>query len=161
MDLMDTSVFIYFVGIRQETKNAQQQQAAFAGLKSRVSAGHQVILPIATIFETMQHIWRIQDGGERRQCAERFEKLVLDAIGRTAPWVILKQEWGESFLRGLLDQGGPVPGLVTSLAGRVHEAGDVLLLHELRILKKRYPASQVTINIWTFDTRLGATASSM
>lgn len=159
--LMDTSVFIFFVDIPQEVKNQQRKKAAADGLNQRRASGAQVVLPIATIVETLQHIWRIEDGGIRRQCSETFHKLVTDAVNRTAPWTFIKSTWDESFVRALLAQGGPVRPLITSLGNRDHEAGDLLIMTELRSLRASYPAGQVQVHIWSFDNILGATADTI
>lgn len=159
IELIDTSVFIFFVNIPQEVKSVAKKKEAADGLIARHKAGVQLILPIATIVETLQHIWRIENGGQRRRCANTFVKLVSDALDRTAPWTFIRTTWDESFVRGLLAQGGAVPPIDTSLGTRAHEAGDLLILAELRTLRASYPAGDFTVGVWSFDENLAATAS--
>ncbi len=161
VQLIDTSVFIFFVNIPQEVKNIHRKKEAADGLADRQRAGVQLILPIATIVETVQHIWRIENGAVRRRCAETFDKLVSDAVARTAPWSFIKTTWDEAFVTALLVQGGPVPPIVTSLGTRAHEAGDLLILTELRVLKDSYPTGQMQVGLWSFDGGLSATASML
>lgn len=161
IDLIDTSVFIFFVNIPQEVKNVARKAEAATGLQMRQQSGVQLILPIATIVETLQHIWRIEDGGQRRKCAETFVRLLIDALDRRAPWTFIQRQWDEDFLKGVLAQGGVVPDIATSLGTRAHEAGDLLILAELRSLRASYPANLYTVGIWAFDEKLSAAAAGV
>lgn len=161
IELIDTSVFIFFVDIPQGVKHTARKQAAKDGLVARGKAGVQLILPIATVVETAQHIQRMGGGGQRRNCAVTFTKLVQDALKRTAPWSFIDTTWDASLVSDFLSQGGPVQPLSTSLGNGIHEAGDLLILTELRRLKAAYPAGLVNVGLWSFDAHLVATASSL
>lgn len=51
-----------------------------------VDAGDHLLLPMAAVLETGDHVADLSDGGERRRCAERFRDRIQEALRDEAPW---------------------------------------------------------------------------
>ena len=85
--LIDTSVFLNILDIPQHN---QDRDTVFADLEVSIRNGDTLLLPMATIIETGNHISQVSDGRQRRQTAKRFCEKVIDAIDCNAPWSILR-----------------------------------------------------------------------
>jgi len=86
--LVDTSVFCEIVPV---PGRSQQREAILADLKHHVQNEVTLLLPVATILETGNHIAHIPDGGQRRSAAERFVRRVQEALGNVEgppPWTV-------------------------------------------------------------------------
>ncbi len=81
--IIDTSIFCNILGV---PNRAQRQQQALAELKEFLEQGATLLLPLATIFETGNHIAQNGDGRMRRLVAEKFVKQVGQAFSGEAPW---------------------------------------------------------------------------
>lgn len=81
--LIDTSVFDEILNIPFK---ASRHEEIMESLKEKVSNSEALFLPMATILESGNHVGQNGDGGQRRDCAERFVKLVKDAIEGNAPF---------------------------------------------------------------------------
>ncbi|WP_123378931.1 hypothetical protein [Pseudokineococcus lusitanus] len=153
IDLMDSSVLINVIGIRME---AQDVDAVRQGLAERIRGSVRVQIPVAAVIETAQHVQRIPagNGDHRRACAEKLSGVIKDALRGEAPWAFRGLHWDEALLRDFLDQAPPVPNYVDAMSTRAHEAGDLLILSELRRLRASYPQDVVQIGVWTLDDGL-------
>ena len=83
--LVDTSIFC---NVLEVPGRCQDKDAALAGLKEKIEANWSLLLPVAAIIETGNHIARVADGRLRRSVAERFVAQVKMALNGEAPWVI-------------------------------------------------------------------------
>lgn len=80
---MDTSVFCNYLKIPgRDQDRAEVVDRIEEYLRDRIT----LLLPIAAIIETGNHVAHVADGNLRRQAAERFVKTVGDAIDGKAPW---------------------------------------------------------------------------
>lgn len=86
--LVDTSVFCEIVPVPGRSQRREDVLVKFEALiRGRVT----LLLPIATILETGNHIAHITEGGRRRTTAIRFVELVQPALGNLegpAPWTV-------------------------------------------------------------------------
>ncbi|MDM8516112.1 hypothetical protein QUF76_07930 [Desulfobacterales bacterium HSG16] len=81
--LIDTSVFVNILDI--PGKNQQKQQI-LDELEKKIGQDWQLLLPMATIIETGNHIAQCGDGRIRRTCAKKFIEQVRGAFDGVAPW---------------------------------------------------------------------------
>lgn len=99
--LMDTSVFCNYLKLPGRDQNRDE---VLGKITEYVQDGTVLLLPVASVIETGNHIARVRDGNLRRQAAERFVKAVEDAIDGDAPWIPTPvfevealREWLEDF----------------------------------------------------------------
>jgi hypothetical protein len=81
--IVDTSVFCNLLEV---PGCAQDRDRAFAELRAALDAGDSLLLPIATVLETGNHIAQSSDGRMRRQAAERFAEQVRLALEGATPF---------------------------------------------------------------------------
>jgi predicted nucleic acid-binding protein len=81
--LIDTSVFCNVIRVPNRD---QHHAAVMARLKQLITDKTTLLLPMAAVVETGNHIAQNGDGRERRQAAERFVNTVTEAMGGNAPW---------------------------------------------------------------------------
>ena len=81
--LVDTSVLLNILNVPAFN---QRHKALFQEFTSRLASGETLLLPLAAVFETGNHIAQLADGGERRRYAGIFASTVKDAINGEAPW---------------------------------------------------------------------------
>ena len=160
IELVDSSILINVIGIRMEAGHAAQ---IAKDLQVRLTAGTTLYIPVAAVVETAQHVQRIPDGEgrHRRECADSFTRLMKDCLDGVAPRSFRGVDWDGPLLRDFLDQSGPPLDLVNSLGNRTAEAGDLLILSELRRLRRNYPRNIVDLGVWTLDGGLEASASEI
>lgn len=75
--LVDTSVFVEILGVRGKSS---EHDAFLRELAARVADGEIMVLPLATIFETGNHIAQQADGTSRLAIASRFSEEVRLAV---------------------------------------------------------------------------------
>lgn len=95
---MDTSVFCNVLDVPGFN---QDRDAAFAELETCILNRDTLLLPMAALIETGNHIAHVSVGQLRRQTAERFCKQVGAAIDGTAPWTAMRF-WEPEQLRNWL-----------------------------------------------------------
>jgi predicted nucleic acid-binding protein len=81
--IVDTSVFCNILDIPGRN---QHRDEAFEALEGHLNKGITLLLPLAAVYETGNHIAHIGDGGNRRKAAIRFVEQVESAINGNAPW---------------------------------------------------------------------------
>lgn len=64
--LVDTSIFVEILNVPGKSN---QHASVLSDLESKIKAGEKLMLPMATIFETGNHIGQCGDGAQRRTCA--------------------------------------------------------------------------------------------
>ena len=90
--IIDTSVFCNMLqvpGRDQEYGTLKQE------FEQKIAEGTSLLLPIATIFETGNHIAHItsQDGSARRSTANRFVIAVTQALEGKAPYTPIRADF--------------------------------------------------------------------
>lgn len=85
--LMDTSVFCNVLDVPGFN---QDRDSVIADLVASIRNGDTLLLPMAAVIETGNHIAQVSDGRMRRQTAERFCEQVAAAIDGTAPWTAMR-----------------------------------------------------------------------
>ena len=92
--LVDTSIFC---NILEVPGRCQDKQRVVDELEQKIGEESNLLLPLAAIVETGNHIAHCTNGGARRKVAKRFVKQVRMAIEGTAPWVVTplpgKSDW--------------------------------------------------------------------
>lgn len=155
VEVVDASILIDVINVPME---AVDRERVLLELDRKIDAGILLILPIAAVIETAQHVQRIENGALRRRCAQSLEARVQETLSRLLPWHFVPTTWDEAFVADYLQQSPPHPlGLVESLGGKLAEAGDLLLISEYRRLRESFTPSLFDVDIWTHDTKLRST----
>ena len=81
----------------------QDRDTVIADLETSIRSGDTLLLPMAAVIETGNHIAHVPDGRVRRQAAERFCEQVAAAIDGTAPWTAMRF-WEPEQLRNWLGE---------------------------------------------------------
>ena len=84
--IVDTSVFLNVLDVPAFNQNRDEILDQFERL---LGAGNSLLLPMAAIFETGDHITDLSDGRLRRRYAERFRSQVRKALNGEAPWTLI------------------------------------------------------------------------
>lgn len=77
LELLDTSILVELLEVPFESDNVQDVTAQF---EARLTGGIQLHLPVASVVESGDHIGRIDDGHDRRRCAERFDSMLRKTL---------------------------------------------------------------------------------
>jgi hypothetical protein len=117
-------------------------------------SGVQLVLPIASVIETGNHIAQAEGGRARRACAERFVGLLRLTAEGGAPWVLHSVAWDGRMLDLLCDGPGQVGAFVEMAGSGTLGAGDVAILAECELYASR--TAGVRVSVWTHDERLAA-----
>lgn len=150
---VDTSVLCNALAVPGK---CQDRAAVAAELRSvTVSGDVQLVVPVAAVIETGNHIAQVQDGTLRRSCATRFEQVLRDIVAGTLPWVLHSVAWDAELLKVLCDGPGAA-GALTQMAMLGVGTGDVSILAECELYARR--TSNVIVTIWTLDRGLLAYA---
>lgn len=81
--IVDTSVFC---NILEVPSRCQDKERTLRSLETFVGQGDKLLLPMAAVYETGNHIAQESGGHERRRVAERFAKQVRKAIEGKTPF---------------------------------------------------------------------------
>ena len=153
MLFVDTSVLCDLLDVPGK---AQQQATVRQELENFITRRVQLVLPVASIVETGNHIAQAAQGGARRTAAERFVRLLRLTIAGNLPWVLHSVAW-DSRMLGLICDGTPRTGHFVDLAGNGQlGAGDVSILAECELYRQR--TAGVEVGVWTHDNLLAAYA---
>lgn len=149
VELVDASILINVINVPMEAANRQE---VLDGLDERVANGIDLVLPIAAIVETAQHVQRIVNGYARRVCAEELSTRVEQTIRGELPWVFVDTVWNADFVRAFFEQSPPcIATFVESLATKNLEAGDLLLIQEFERLRSSLNRETHRVDVWTLD----------
>jgi len=116
-------------------------------LLSIINRSETLILPIASIIETGNHIAHIGDGNIRRTTAQRFAQYLMDTADNTAPWSLINLEWTPDDLRKFAD-------IFPEQAMRRVGFGDMSIIDAYNDYIERTPG--VSVRIWSTDDHLMA-----
>ena len=84
--IVDTSVLLNLLDVPQHNG---QRDLVVQQFKQFVQGGASLLLPIAVVFETGNHIADLADGGNRRRYATVLCEEVDKALRNKAPWVLV------------------------------------------------------------------------
>lgn len=150
--LIDTSVYLNVLHIPGYNQDCDAVLDAFAAGKD---AGDRYLLPMATIWETGNHISRLPEGSARRIYAGRLVRDVSDALAGNAPYVATYFPDRETFARWLADF--PDAAARNKSADKTREGvslADLSLIKEWEQTCARNPQRRVCI--WSLDRDLRA-----
>lgn len=139
--IVDTSIFCNILDIPGRNKSRAQ---ILRDLKIMLSDQTSLLLPMAAIYETGNHIAQLANGGQRRQCALRFVEQVQQAIAGNAPWQVIQVPNREEIAEWLV----AFPDSATRGAGM----GDLSMVKEWEKLKTKVPGRRIFI--WSLDRDL-------
>jgi hypothetical protein len=145
--LVDTSIFCEIVPV---PGRSQRREETLAELECYIRENVTLLLPIATILETGNHIAHIPDGGQRRHTALTFAKLVqqaLDNVEGPAPWTVPQPLLAPEDLQGYL---GEFPDCAMQEIG----LGDLSIIKEYERQCRLHQVRRVFI--WSVDRHLAA-----
>lgn len=136
--LVDTSIFC---NVLKVPGRCQNRDSVFQELEGKIEQGWNLLLPIAAIIETGNHIANAPNGHHRRAVATRFVDQVRMALEGDAPWVVTplpeKEMW--------LDWLGEFPERAVAGIG----IGDLTLIKEFERQCMLFPMRRVLI--WSLD----------
>ena len=145
--LVDTSIFCEIVPV---PGRSQQREEVIKVLEDHIRNEVTLLLPIATILETGNHIAHISGGSQRRATAQRFVDLVQQALADfegPAPWTVpeplLSPEDVQRYLNQFPDCA--MQGIGLGDLSIIEEYGRQCHLHQAR-----------RVFIWSLDGHLSA-----
>ena len=140
--IVDTSIFCE---ILQVPRKCQQPDFVLLELRHHIEQGVTLLLPMATILETGNHIAQNGDGNVRRITADRFVKQVRTAIDGKAAWTITRPLFNPEDLNQYLDE-------FPDHAMRGTGLGDLSIIKEFEYVCKLHPHRNIFI--WSLDHHL-------
>ena len=141
--IVDTSVLLNFLNVPGFNDDRAEVEEQFG---EYVRADASLLLPIATVLETGNHISKLSDGGRRRQHAEEFCRQVRKALSGEAPWSMVRSPGPkelDSWLAGFPDR-----------ASQKMSLADVSLVDVWNSHCRRHPHAR--IRIWSTDGDLSS-----
>jgi hypothetical protein len=145
--LVDTSVFCEIIPV---PGRSQHRDAILEALEEHIQENVILLLPIATILETGNHIAHIPDGRQRRATAERFVELVRQALGNIEgppPWTVPQPLLAPEDLQRYLNE-------FPDHAMREISLGDLSIIKEYQRQCQLHQVRRVFI--WSLDDHLSA-----
>ncbi len=139
--IVDTSIFCNVLDIPR--KNSERTQV-IQKFKELIEIDTNLLLPMAAVFETGNHIAQISDGGNRRRFAKAFAEQVNQAIEGKAPWQVMQLPNVEEVGAWLSD----FPDSAMCGAGM----GDLSIIKEWEKMRKKTPSCRIFI--WSLDKDL-------
>jgi len=110
-----------------------------------INRSETLILPIASIIETGNHIAHIGDGNTRRAVAQKFAQYLRDTANNEAPWSLTSLDWTPDDLRKFAD-------MFPDQAMRQVGFGDMSIIDAYDDYIRRAPG--VSVRIWSTDEHL-------
>ena len=139
--IIDTSVFCEILKVPGKSQNAKEITAELA---DRLNDDETLLLPMATILETGNHIGHVADGRKRREAALRFIKQVKLALSGDTPFSPTPIQEAQELLEWIDE----FPDSAT------HERtlGDLSIIKTWEVQCKLCP--RVRVYIWSVDRHL-------
>lgn len=139
--LVDTSILLNVLDVHGRNQN---REAVLQTLSEHLEQNDHLLLPMAAIVETGNHIAHVADGAKRRSAAQRFVAEIRRALQGETPWRPVNFPSNEQVLNWLHD----FPDRATAGIG----FGDLSIIKEWEVCCARHPLSSV--RIWTLDSDL-------
>ncbi len=153
---IDTSVLLCILDVPGKNQDREPIVEEFADLAT--GAGNTLILPVATIVETGNHIAQLPDGTVRRNRMTKLSEILSMSASATPPWVVGKADWSPAFVQDLVTGLPEIHvGSLVELATRGVGVGDASILHEAQAYRAstNTPSGQ-RVRIWSLDAGLSA-----
>ena len=96
--IIDTSIFCNLLDVPNK---AQQRATTVAQFRTYINRKYIFLLPMATIYETGNHVAQNGDGRQRRKTAQLFVEQVQQAFTGKAPWTPTPFDNAEDFAEWL------------------------------------------------------------
>ena len=106
-----------------------------------------LLLPLASVIETGNHIANVGDGNVRRAVAITFADYLRDTVDNKAPWAFVEARWTARDLSNYADK-------FSDCATRKIGFGDLSIIEEYRDYISRVPG--VSVRIWSLDHHLAS-----
>ena len=139
--IVDTSIFCNVLNI--PNMNGEREQV-MKQLEDFLETETTLLLPMAAVYETGNHIAHLSDGRNRRRFAEAFVEQVKKAMTGEAPWQVMQvpttEEVGD-WLNGFPDSAMRGAGM-----------GDLFIIKEWEKFKGKVPDCRIFI--WSLDRDL-------
>lgn len=141
--IVDTSIFCNVLDIPGKNES---KEVVYKQFKKYIERNDSLLLPMATIYETGNHIAQIKmvDGNKRRKVAERFVKQVRDAIDGESPWQAMQIPTKKEVSSWLSD--------FPMSASSKKSMGDLSIIKEWEKMCGLLPHQRIFI--WALDTDL-------
>ena len=139
--IVDTSVLLNLLdvpGFNDHREDVDGQFQEFAHADARL------LLPLAAVFETGNHIAQLSDGGHRGHYASLFCEQVRMALDGKAPWVLVPLPEGDE-ISGWLDN-------FPECARRNVSIADLSMIELWKTRRALHPEARV--RIWSLDKHL-------
>lgn len=147
--IVDTSVLCELLRVPGKSSKSRHQRA-FRELEQALAARDSLLLPMATVYETGNHIGQNGKGQERRQAAMRFVDQVSMAIDGESPFSPMWIQQA-SDVRDWLDE-------FPECAMRGVGLGDLSIVHLFERQRELHRTRRVLI--WSYDKHLHGYDSS-
>jgi hypothetical protein len=150
--LLDTSIYLNVLDVPGRN---QQRDAVFNVFEARAKRGDHFLLPMATIWETGNHISRLPNGAVRRQFAVKLAENVRAALNGDAPFRTTYFPDSGVFTQWL--QAFPDFAQRNKTPEKTAEGvslSDLSIIKEWEQTRNRHPLSRVLI--WSLDSDLAA-----
>lgn len=148
---IDTSVLVNILDIPKMNADRKEVLEEYNDLIK--DEGNTLLLPLATIVETGNHIAHITSGNVRRTKGKEMAGMLRDMANGNAPWDYYE---GEITREDLLYFSKVFPDMVMMETG----IGDLSIISAYTKYKKEVPAIGF-IRIWSLDTHLSAFQEKM
>lgn len=148
--LIDTSVYLNVLNVPGYN---QEREKIFAQFRQRIQNGDFFLLPLATIWETGNHISRLPNGNHRRKYAQIFVDQIGSAMEGKSPYRPTNFPDQQTFRKWLVDY--PDYAQKNKTTRKTTEGGslsDLSIIREWEQLRQRHPMSRVII--WSLDIDL-------
>lgn len=142
---IDTSILCNILKIPGKCQDYEKVTTEFKNLVN--NSFNRLLLPLATIIETGNHIAHVSDGTQRKNLAKKFEELLVKTADNEAPWEYYRFDISQEQLK---DIATDFPNKALSLRMGV---GDLSIIQAYNKYKEDIPVDG-TIRIWSMDSHL-------
>lgn len=147
---LDTSILCNVLDV--PGKNGERA-AVMHRFTSLLKDGTVLVIPIAAVIETGNHVAQLPEGSRRDRSAV-LETFLRRSLFATPPWVVSGASWDAGFLEDLLTGAARRPGMV-DLCVRGVGTGDASILLEIERFRARTDLpSGLPVELWTLDRAL-------
>lgn len=148
--LLDTTVYLNVLNVPGWN---QQRESIWQEFEKRINRGDTFLLPMASIWETGNHIARLPDGGRRRQFAQDFVNELSSAFSGDAPYSATHFPDKSELLEWISDF--PEYAMRNKSENKLREGislADMAIIKEYDRTCKLNPRR--TVSIWSLDSDL-------
>lgn len=150
VEFIDTSAILEVLSVPGHSGNLEDAP----GLLAEKARAGSLVLPIATVIETGNHICQVEDGHARRTCAQKFSKLLELTASQEAPWVLNEVSWDARLIGELVRGAGTSADLIEHATRRHLGTGDLSVLVEAREYLRRVDRKIIELRLWSLDVTL-------